>query len=411
MKRLLIIPVLLTLMACELFSLKHPITETPPPFLPSETSCPGNDCSSGCGAACATFTPDAAFAPLATVQGAGEWIVKSQSDSFYDLDPSGAKPGFVILDSSQQLPVKFIFARDGAAYSMSESDGSFEIEQILPKEGLTYMLDARWQIRGSMGPIAPIFSSDGQSLVWSRADEEGATSRALFVTSLNTGESREVWRLELSANAEGYALVPIFYDAAKQKLIYALHTFYSGMTSTQVASLYEADIAANKVTPLWALNPDKMYAGVSASVSPNGRLLAYLTWGEPQANHTLPWTLHLRDLTSGKETTHRLAQTWDNAEIHLFAPDGNKVLLTASRRVANGDGHAELLVFNLQDQTWNSIYTPDYNAKPYLNPRAWSGGDWLILTSDADFSTWVIRPDGTALTQITPLKWVGLLDE
>jgi len=83
--------------------------------------------------------------------------------------------------------------------------------------------------------------------------------------------------------------------------------------------------------------------------------------------------------------------------------------LTTSRRTDNGDYQTELLIFDLQNQTENSIYAADYNARPYLSPRAWSDGNWLILTSDADNSTWVVRPDGGSLTQITPLGWVGML--
>jgi Tol biopolymer transport system component len=257
--------------------------------------------------------------------------------------------------------------------------------------------------------IAPIFSSDGANLVWSRAEADGSSTRALFVTNLETGESREVWRTELPPEAAGHALLPLFYDETRGVLVYALHTFYSGMTPTQVASLYLADVAANQITPLWPLEPLGMYAGVSAAVSTDGSTLAYLSWGEPEADFSLPWTLHLRDLSNGAETTYRLTETWEIAEVHLFAPGGDQLLFTVSRHTADGGYQTEMLFLDLDTQTWNSIYTPDYESKPYLSPRAWSGGDWLILTSDADNSTWVMRPDGTSLTQITPLEWVGIL--
>src|SRR6185436_16494689 len=126
----------------------------------------------------------------------------------------------------------------------------------------------------------------------------------------------------------------------------------------------------------------------SATASMDGGTLAYLTWGEPQADFTLPWTLHLRDLSSGNESTYRLTETWEIAEVHFFSPAGSNLALTASRRTDDDSYQTELLVFNLQNQTWNSIYTADNESKPYLNPRAWSDGDWLILTSEADNSTW-----------------------
>lgn len=426
MKKLSVIPLLLALLACNLLTPK-PRTEvpsvlnlptpsptetfmvvcTPPPCGANETYfCPGN-CPGGCGTVCATATPDAALAPLATVDGAGEWIVRTE-DNLVFLDPAGVKAGFVFQRFYAPL-VDFVLVRGGNVYLLTDrGDGSLVANQAYPQEHWLGDLDTRRDVEGSLR-TAPIFSADGASLVWSRADENETMTRAVFATSLETGESREVWRTELPAEAAGHAVVPIFYDETRHTLIYALHTFYSGMTPTQVASLYIANTATNEVTPLWALNPAGMYSGVSASVSPGGRLLTYLTWGEPQADFTLPWTLHLRDLSNGNETTYRLTETWENAEVHLFAPDGDKILFTASRHTADGGYQTELLVFNVQDQTWNSIYTANYDAKPYFSPRAWSGGDWLILTSDADNSTWVMRPNGEALTQVTPLEWVGML--
>lgn len=424
MKRLFVIPVLLALMACSLFTPKPLATETlsPLPLPPTATFapvctppacsadetyfCPGN-CPGGCGTVCATVTPDAAFIPLATVQGAGEWIVRTE-ESLAFLDPAGITPGFAIQRVYAPL-VDFFLVREGNIYSLTDiSDGSLELRQVYPRERLIADLDARRDVEGSPRG-APIFSSDGASLIWSRAENAESLTRAVFITSLETGESREIWRTELPPEATGHALVPLFYDESRQILVYALHTFYSGMTPTQVASLYVVNITTDEITPLRSLKPDEMYGGVSATVSPDGRLLAYMTWGNPQANFNLPWILHLRDLSSETETTHRLTGVWEIAEVHLISPDGNKLVLTVSRRTESGDYRSEFLIFDMQNQTLNSIYTPDYDAKPYFTPRAWSDGDWLILTSDADYSTWVMRPDGGSLTQVTMLEWVGML--
>ncbi|MFN8386412.1 MAG: hypothetical protein U0X92_08335 [Anaerolineales bacterium] len=431
MKRLSILPIFLALMACGLFSSTPPITETPPPLTeilsplpPDETlsavctppacranetySCPGN-CPGGCGTVCATVTPDAALAPITTVEGAGEWIVRAE-EQLVIFDPSGVQPS-AVLQRIYASMFDFVLTRDGNIYSLTDTgNGSLNLRQVYPRERLIADLDTKRDVEGSPR-IAPIFSSDGAGLVWSRAENAESLTRAVFVTSLETGESREIWRTELLSDATGHAIVPLFYDDERQQLVYALHTFYSGMTPTQVASLYVVDISANVITPLWALNPAEMYAGVSATVSPDGRLLAYLTWGEPQADFTLPWTLHLRDLSTGKETTHRLAETWETAEVHLISPDKTKLALTVSRRTESGDYQSELLIFDMQNQTWSSIYAPDYDAKPYLDPRAWTDGGWLILTNADDNSTWVMRPDGSSLTQITPLEWVGMLEE
>lgn len=434
MKKFFVIPLFLALMACNFLTTK-PRAETPSPLnsptagpqpqlTPSPTAtfmavctpppcsanetyfCPG-DCPGGCGTGCATVTPDAALAPLANVDGAGEWIVRMEENLVF-LDPAGVKAGFVFQRFF--IPTGgFVLPRGGNVYLWIETDkGSVVFRQAYPQEHWLGDLDTRREVEGSLR-AAPIFSADGASLVWSRADENGTMTRVVFATSLETGESREIWRTELPPEAAGHAVVPIFYDEARQIFVYALHTFYSGMTPTQVASLYVADTAANEITPLWALQLVGMHAGVSASVSADGGTLAYLTWGEPQADFTLPWTLHLRDLSSGSEITYPMTVTWEYAEVHLFSPDGSRLLFTVSRHTANGEYQIELLIFDIQEQTWNSIYTADYDAKPYLSPRAWSGSDWLILTSDADNSTWVMRPDGQSLTQITPLEWLGML--
>jgi hypothetical protein len=425
MKRLSTLLVLATSALCNVLVPHAPVTETlavvtlptdtfapvctPPACSANETYfCPGN-CPGGCGTVCATVTPDAALTPLAAVQGAGEWIVRTEENLAY-LDPGGVKPGFILQRLYAPL-VDFFLVRDGNVYSLTDlGDGSLVLNRAYPQERWIADLDTRRDFEGSPR-LAPIFSADGNSLVWSRADENGTMTRAVFVTSLETGESREVWRTELPPEAGGHAIVPLFYDEARQALVYALHTFYSGMTPTQVASLYIADIAANEITPLWSLEPAGMYAGVSGTVSQDGSTFAYLTWGEPEPDFTLPWALHLRDLSNGDETTYRLTDTWEIAEVHLFAPDRNGLLFSVSHRTANGDYQTELLLFDRQNQIWTSIYTADYNASPYLNPRAWSADDWLILTSDADYSTWVMRPDGPSLTRITPLEWVGMLNQ
>ena len=423
MKRLFIFLLLVALTACILPFTQAAVTEmpspidaqptesllmtcTPPACNADETYFCSGDCPGGCGTVCATVTPEAALDPIATVQGAGEWIVRAQ-DNLAFLDPSGTKPGFALQRLFAPL-MDFILIGGGNVYSLTDpGDGTLTLNRVYPKERWIGNLDTKRSVDGSLR-TSPIFSADGRSLVWSRADEGDSLTRTLFVTTLESGESREVWRTDLPAEGAGHALVPLFYDDERQLLVYALHTFYSGMTPSEVASLYLADLSADKITPLWALKPAGMYAGISATVSPDGGTLAYLTWGEPQPDSSLPWTLHLHDLTNGKETKQRLAETWDYAEVHFFAPDEKRLMLTASR-YTDGGYLSNLLIFDPQKQTWNSIYSTDNDAKPFLLLRAWSNGNWLILTSDADNSTWVMRPDGQALTQVTPLEWMGML--
>ena len=424
MRRLFILLLFATLTGCNLPITQSVVRETSSPIatLPTETFspvctppacnadetyfCPGN-CPGGCGTVCATVTPEAALRPLTAAQGAGEWIVRTQ-DNLAFLDPSGTKPGFTLQRLYAPL-MDHILVLEGKVYSLTDSgNGSLTLNRAYPSERWLGDLDTKRSVDGSMR-TAPIFSSDGTSLVWSHAEADGSLTRAVFVTTLESGESSEVWRTELPAEAGGHTLVPLFYNNEQQSLVYALHTFYSGMTPSQVASLYIADLSADKITPLWELKTDGMYAGVSAAVSVDGGTLAYLTWGEPRPDFSLPWTLHLRDLANGKETEQRLSETWENAEVHLFAPDGKSLAVTASRHTTDGSYISDLLIFDIQKQTWTSIYSSDYETKPFLLLRAWSDGNWLILTSDADNSTWVMRPDGQDLTQITPLEWIGML--
>ncbi|MEW6401378.1 MAG: hypothetical protein AB1649_06230 [Chloroflexota bacterium] len=429
MKRLTILPVIAALLACSLFVPKPPTTATatetetlfPMTPLPSPTFmmmctppacsadetyyCPG-DCPGGCGTVCATVTPESGLSPITTVQGAGEWILKGPETLAF-LDPSGEKPGFALQRVFAPL-LDFILVKDGNVYALTDpGDGTLTVNRVYPSEYWVGELEAMRNVEGSLR-TGPIFSADGSSLVWSRAESADSLTRALFVTSLDTGESREVWRTELPPEVEWHALVPLFYDEQRQVLVYALHTFYSGMSSTQVASLYLADLNTGEVTPLWPLKLDGMHAGVSAAVSADGSTLAYLTWGEFRDDFTLPWTLHLRDLSTGQEIEQPLLETWENAEVYFFSPAGNRLALAAGRHTADGGFQNDLLIFNLQEQSWNSIYNAGVDNNPFLLPRAWSSGDWLIVTND-DGSNWVMRPDGQSLTQITTLEWVGML--
>lgn len=426
MKRWSIIPILLSLIACSLFVPTPPATETlsPLPLPPSATfmavctapACSANEtyfcsgnCPGGCGTACATVTPDAGLSPIATVDGAGGWIVRTGENLAF-LDSSGVKPGFALQRVYAPL-IDFTLVNAGNVYALTDpGNGSLTLNRVYPQERWFPNLDVNRHVEGSLR-VAPIFSSDGTGLAWSRAEADGSPTRVVIVTSLETSESREVWRTDLPPEATGHAIVPLFYDEGRQTLVYALHTFYSGMTPTQLASIYSVNIAANEITPLWTLKPDGMYAGVSASVTADGATLAYLTWGEPQADFTLPWTLHLRDLSNDNETTYLLSETWEIAEVHFFSPDGNSLMLTASRRTDDGDYQSELLIFDIEQQRESSIYSANSETNPFLRPRAWSSGDWLILTNEVDNSTWVMRPDGGSLTQITPFEWVGLLEQ
>jgi hypothetical protein len=166
MKRLTILPVLIVLMACTLFvpTPTVPVTESPTLVtLPSETFapmctppacnanetyfCPGN-CPNGCGTVCATVTPDAALGPIATVQGAGDWIVSTEENLIF-LDPSGVKPGFALQRVYAPL-VDFFLVRDGNVYSLTDTgDGSLSLYRVYPKEHWYPNLDTRRDIEGS----------------------------------------------------------------------------------------------------------------------------------------------------------------------------------------------------------------------------------------------------------------------
>lgn len=182
MKRLTVIPMLLALLACRLFTPAPSATATlsPLPISPTETlsavcappacranetySCPGN-CPGGCGTVCATVTPDAAVAPLATVDGAGKWIARNEESLVY-LDPSGASAGFVFQRLYAPM-TDFILTRAGKIYSLTDTgNGSLTLDQAYPQEHWIADLDTRRDVDGSPR-IAPIFSANGSSLVWS----------------------------------------------------------------------------------------------------------------------------------------------------------------------------------------------------------------------------------------------------
>ncbi len=390
---------------------------TPPLCMGDETyHCPGT-CPGGCGTTCATTTPDPALFPLAKIEGAGLWLMKQGEMNLVSFDPAGNRPAYA-FQRTPALLANFILSHGGRAFLFSDpGDGTLRLSQFYPRQRELGTLDAGRNLEGSaLWGHPPIFSADGQMLIWSRPTAGG--DQILLSTSLESGESHELWHLTLPPEASGHALLPLYYDDRRHLLVYALHTFYSGMSFRQIASLYLAEIAADQVTPLVALNPVGMYAGYSAVVSSDGTLLAYLTYsGEPDQEYNLNWTLHIRHLSDGRESKIPLSTPLSNAEVIAFSPDG-KALLLRSDQYLNTNGSVDsahnLTRVEIESQKLQNIYSVHDSQTPapvLFEPLAWLANDWLILKSSEDASTWAMRVDGSSLVKVTSLEWLGLLEE
>ncbi|MGC8855373.1 MAG: hypothetical protein ACP5QU_01100 [Anaerolineae bacterium] len=390
---------------------------TPPLCTLDETyHCPGT-CPGGCGTTCATTTPDPALLPLTKIEGAGIWLMKQDELNIVSFDPAGKRSAYA-FQRTPLLLANFILSHGGGAFLLRDpGDGTLKIVQVYPRQREVGTLDAGRNLEGSaLWEHPPIFSADGQMLIWSRPAEGG--KQVLFATSLESGESRALGHLTLPPEASGHTLLPLYYDDSRHLLVYALHAFYSGMSIRQVASLYLAQIDTNQVTPLVGLNPIGIYAGYSAAVSGDGTLLAYLTYsGEPDQDYNLKWIVHIHPLSGKQEHKIPIPTPLSNAEVLTFSPDGKALLLRTDQYLntnAGVDSIHRLTRIEIESKNLQDIYSVHDLQTPMsvqFEPLAWLTSDWLILKSSEDASTWVMRADGSSLVQVTLLEWLGLLEE
>ncbi len=371
---------------------------TPPACRADEAYfCPG-DCPGGCGTVCATVTPDIALRPLQAIRTRQLWWVGEARDDLLRLaifDPSGEREGRplrpVVMFFSQVL------ATQDGLYVLEDAGESLALRALYPQE--------RFLGTVATGPNLIALSADGKSLVWSR-DRAEAGAAQVFLTSLENGDTQTLVSLPLPENGEGHSLKPLFYDAEIGKLLYAFHAFYSGMSRTQVASLYLFDFATGQSTPLVPLR-QVLYAGFSAAVDGSGKRVAYLTYGEPNADFTLPWTLHLRSLENGEEMRLPLPGPAENVEVHFFSPDGEKLLLTASRHTEDSSYQSFLYLLDIRSQTFHPLLEM---GETFFEPLGWSQDGWVVLKNTKDDSTWAMRPLESAPIEVTPFRFLGFAE-
>lgn len=344
--------------------------------------------------------------------------MKQDDQNLVYFDPTGETASYV-FQRTPALLADFILTNGEQAFLLSDpGDGTLTVTQFYPREGYVATLPANRNQEGSaLWGHPPIFSNDGRTLVWSNPAETGSNTQVLLSTSLETGETRELWRLPLPVEVSGHALLPLYFDESRHLLIYALHTFYSGMTPKQVASLYLAQIDTNQITPLVALNPSGLYAGYSATISKDGKLLAYLTYkGEPDSDFNLNWILHIRNLVTEQENNLLLPTPLSQAEIITFSPNNAAILLSGQQYLST-DGKVDvqhnLMRFDIAEKTFKTIWSAQEAQTPpptLFEALTWITADWIVLKSNENASTWALRADGSAFVQVTPLEWIGLLE-
>lgn len=377
---------------------------TPPPCAANQSYfCPGS-CPGGCGTTCATMTPDPSILPEQAINTKARWLVyvtTATQEGMALLDPSGQVPGNVLREVAA---FKVVSTPKGAYFLTEETDTSV-LWTFTSQEAMQRREIARLETP----PTLIALSLDAQSLVWAKPSSENDTNAEVFLTSLEDGKTRPLVTVKIPANGAGHWLKPLFYDAQRGYLLYAFHTFYSGMTPGQVASLYLMNLQTGESIALAPLHPP-LYAGYSAAVDPSGQILAYLTWhGEPDATSNLSWQLHLRSLENGQEKQVKLEQAAATAEVSFFSPDGRWLLLNTYRYSQDGTGTRALLLFDAQNQAFSLL--SEGNSDTFYEPRAWSKDGWLILTSEGDGATWATRPAETKPVRVTSFRFLGLIQD
>lgn len=317
------------------------------------------------------------------------------------FDPSGKIPGNILKTAISRV----FLTPNGPYFLTRETADTSELWTTFFSEEYMFPRHIAWL---DTTPNLVTLSLDGQSLVWGKPSNGNETTVEAFLTSLESGETQTLVTVEIPQDGQGHALKPLFYDAKRGYLLYALHAFYSGMSPTQVASLYLLDLQTGKSTDLVPLS-QKLYAGYSAAVDPAGKTLAYLVWhGEPNAEFNLSWQLHLRSLQDGKEKRMKLEQPAANAEVYFFSPDGRWILIHTSRYLQDGKTTGALLLFDTQSQAFTPLLEM---GETFYEPLAWSKDGWLILASDLDQSTWAMRPLETQPVRVTPFRFVGIIGD
>ncbi|MEJ5239730.1 MAG: hypothetical protein WHS87_00845 [Anaerolineales bacterium] len=371
---------------------------TPPACRADEAYFCSGDCPGGCGTICATVTPDSTLRPLQTIETNQGWWIGDEREGLLYLgifDPSGRREGVMLRPPV--MAFSRVLAVQDRLYILDNAGDALTLRALYPQE--------RFLGTVATGPNLIALSTDGKSLVWSR-DLPEAGAAQVFLTSLENGDTQTLVSLPLPENAAGHSLKPLFYNAESGKLLYAFHAFYSGMSPTQVASLYLFDFSTGQSIPLVPLQ-QVLYAGFSAAVDAQGERLAYLTYGEPNADFSLPWTVHLRSLTNGEEMLLPIPIPAENVEVHFFSPDGEKLLLTSSRHMEDGSYRSLLLLLDIRSGTF---HTQLEMGDAFFEPLGWSPDGWVVLTNTEDDSTWAMRPMEGAPVKITPFRFLGFAE-
>lgn len=376
---------------------------TPPACRSDETYfCPGR-CPGGCGTGCATVTPDIALRPEHPIETNTRWLMQDDQGNLLAFDPSGRASGFAfqrlgLLNDAVILP------RGEVIYALLPGEGTAVLSEIFPENRSRAFLEYP-----DPPPLFAILTADRQGIVWSRLAAEGKEAEVWLTALTPPWESTWLLTVPIPQQAVGHRLIPFFYDAQRGLLIYALHEFYSGMSQRQVASLYLRSLRTGQETPLVPLR-ELIYAGTSLAVSADGKILAYLTAGEPQSQHEfkMPWTLHLRSLVNSEARAINLPTLADDAEVHLFSPDGRYLLLTVFRRLNEAQNSEDtLLLYDLSSERFLTLLSWQ-DGQGLLEPRAWSQDGWLVLSSADDHSTWAMLLSGGQPVRVTPLFFLRL---
>ncbi len=214
-----------------------------------------------------------------------------------------------------------------------------------------------------------------------------------------------------------------------------------------VGTVFYGRRSANNNYTIWAINLDGsgdtfITTGARPRVSRDGHYMAFLRGGTPLETQGNAW---VRDLRTGQEsllysnTSYTIGYDWDLTETNLIfdwscwlwsinpimdvgsvLPLPNPDCDDDAPAVNPVDGRLAFHNLN-QNPAISGLYitTPDYTAKQRLNLGStvpswpeWSpNGQWLAFADgnsansafSADYGTnlWVVRPDGSALNQIT----------
>ena len=272
-------------------------------------------------------------------------------------------------------------APDGSRVVYNEGDPGSPRSRLVVKSTITGDVEQLADLEG--GAINPVFSPDGGSLAYTYVN--GVTGWQMIVVDLESNESRV---LQSGTFAEGQAwLVSLPQQWTDAGLIASQAAWFGETNST---GLFRVDPTNGAVTPLY------QKAGLSATASPDGRMVAAVAGSLPMGG---PGNLALTivDVASGQEVV--AAQGMPGWWTPEWSPDGQRLAYVDTSFESD---ESTLRLFNVDGSPGGELQFGPGARAGMLRDVAWRDNQTLVLVVVDNLNVRVYEVDAAELGQDEP---------